>query len=73
MKITQISLDEVLNNITSPDIYRVCLCDDSNYGQRKKHFSARMRPVKNIPMIELFEHRDDPAYAYVVIDKDATV
>ena len=68
MKIIQITFEEAMNSLTDARLHRIMICNDANYGGKKKHYSARIRPVKSIPMGDLLDSKDDPNYAFVLLD-----
>lgn len=61
--VSQVSLEEVLKNPLDSKLFRICVCDDGNYG--KQHITARLKPVKNVVVGELIP---EDAYAYIRIE-----
>lgn len=69
MKIVQVSNDVVrdnsIKNLGNPNLYRILVCDDGNYGHR--HLTARLKPIKNLTMDELTASFDDKNTAFIEV------
>ena len=73
MKIKQFDYFTAMANIDSPYLYRVCLCDDSNYGH-SGHISARIKLAKRCTVEELNKVKDCPEmFAFVAFYPDEIV
>lgn len=70
MKIVQVSTKFVMENLKSDNIYRIMLCDDTKSTASKKHYSARIKPLKNLSVDELNESIDNPEYGFIIIEED---
>ena len=70
MKVTQVTKDYVLDNMRADNLYRLTLCDDSHGNTGKKHYSARIKPVKNLSIAEFTESIDNPAYGFIIIEEE---
>lgn len=72
MKVVQLTIDEVKNNMNDSDIYRITVCDDTHGNSGKRHFSARLKPLKNMSIEEFnesLENEDDFAFIKIYCDK----
>ena len=70
MKITQVDRDYVVSHMESESLYRLLMCDDSHGKTGKKHYSARIKPVRNLSVAEFTESIDNPSYGFIVIEED---
>lgn len=69
MKITQVDNKSYLvTHMGDDNLYRVLLCDDSHGNTGKKHYSARIKPVKNLSVAEFTESIDNPSYGFIKIE-----
>ena len=69
MKVTQVDKEFVLANMREDNLYRLTLCDDTHGNTGRKHYSARIKPVKNLSIAEFTESIDNPAYGFIVIEE----
>ena len=69
MKVTQVDKEFVLTNMREDNLYRLTLCDDTHGNTGRKHYSARIKPVKNLSIAEFTESIDNPAYGFIVIEE----
>lgn len=71
MKITQVDNPAYLTaHMGDDDLYRILLCDDSHGNTGRKHYSARIKPVKNLSVAEFTESIDDSKYGFIKIEED---
>ena len=70
MKVTQVDKSYVVSHMSSDNLYRVLVCDDSHGNTGKKHYSARIKPVKNLSVAEFTESVDNPDHAFIIIEED---
>lgn len=70
MKVTQVDKEYVVSNMDSDNLYRLLRCDDSHGNTGKKHYSARIKPVKNLSVGEFTESIDNPSYGFILIEED---
>ena len=70
MKIIQVSTNFVMENLKSDNIYRIMLCDDTKSTASKKHYSARIKPLKNLSVEELNESLDNAVYGFILIEQE---
>lgn len=70
MKITQVTKEYVVLHMDSDNLYRLMVCDDTHGNTGKKHYSARIKPVKNLSVAEFTESVDNPAYGFIIIEED---
>lgn len=70
MKITQVDKEFVISHMDSENLYRVMVCDDTHGNIGRKHYSARIKPVKNLSIAEFTESIDNPEYGFIKIEED---
>lgn len=70
MKITQVNKDYLVTHMDEDNLYRVLICDDSHGKTGKTHYSARIKPVKNLSVADFTESVDNPAYGFIKIVED---
>lgn len=70
MKVTQVNKDYVVSHMDSDNLYRLMICDDTHGNTGRKHYSARIKPVKNLSVAEFTESIDNPEYGFIVIEED---
>lgn len=70
MKVTQVNKDYVVNNMDKDNLYRLLVCNDTHGNTGKNHYSARIKPVKNLSVAEFTESIDNPDYGFIVIEED---
>lgn len=63
MKITQITLDDVIKDPTNPTFFRISMSDDGNYGH--SHTAVRIKPIKNCLVGELVPNSN---YGYIKVE-----
>lgn len=72
MKITQVDKNFVIANMENDRLFRVLLCDDTHGNTGKNHYSARIKPVKNLSIADFTATCDDPKYGFILIEEDKT-
>lgn len=70
MKIKQVSYEWAVANISNPNLYRVILCDDSNYKHSGRHYSARLKAMKRCSVEEIELVKDSTSLGFVLIEND---
>lgn len=70
MKVTQVNKDYIVNNMDKDNLYRLLVCNDTHGNTGKNHYSARIKPVKNLSVAEFTESIDNPDYGFIVIEED---
>lgn len=70
MKVTQVNKEYVVSHMESENLYRLLMCDDTHGKTGKKHYSARIKPVRNLSVAEFTESIDNPAYGFIMIEED---
>ena len=70
MKVTQVAKEYVISHMESDNLYRIMICDDTHGNTGRKHYSARIKPVKNLSVAEFTESVDNPDYGFIVIEKE---
>ena len=70
MKITQVNKDYLVAHMEEDNLYRILLCDDSHGNTGKTHYSARIKPVKNLSVADFTDSIDSPKYGFIKIEED---
>lgn len=70
MKVTQVDKEYVVSHMDSENLYRLLVCDDSHGKTGKKHYSARIKPVRNLSVAEFTESIDTENYGFILIEED---
>lgn len=70
MRVTQVSSDYVAKNMDNDNLYRVFKCDDSHGNTGKKHYSVRLKPVRNMTIAEYTESIDNPMYGFIMVEEE---
>lgn len=70
MKITQVDYSWAKANSLYKNLYRISLCDDSNYGRSKHHFSARLKLVGRLSAEDMAASKDPSMYSFILIEED---
>lgn len=70
MKITQVDKEFVISHMDSENLYRVMVCDDTHGKTGRKHYSARIKPVKNLSIAEFTESIDNSEYGFIKIEEE---
>lgn len=73
MKITQVdNTSYLIAHMGDGNLYRIMLCDDTHGNTGRTHYSARIKPVKNLSIAEFTESIDNPKYGFIKIEEDKT-
>lgn len=70
MKITQVDKEYLIAHMEDNNLYRVLLCDDSHGNTGKTHYSARIKPMKNLSVADFTASIDNPSYGFIKIEED---
>lgn len=70
MKITQVDKDYLVAHMEEDNLYRILICDDSHGKTGKTHYSARIKPMKNLSVADFTASIDNPSYGFIKIEED---
>jgi hypothetical protein len=70
MKITQVTSEFVKDNMAMDNLYRILVCDDTHGNTGKNHYSARIKPVRNLSVEEFTDSINNPEFGFIRIEED---
>lgn len=71
MRVTQVdNIGYLKEHMGDDNLYRLVICDDTHGNTGRKHYSARIKPVKNLSVEEFTESMSNPKFGFIKIEED---